>query len=296
MIKMKLTIKQKDALVGYLFILPFIIGFIFLFLNPLITSLLFSFSKVQAGVNGAITQGVGWENYHRAFFVDPRLNRILFDTIKDVLINSPGILIFSFIIASILNTKFRGRTAARAILFLPVVITSGAILSAQGSTLANVVAQRMSSDMSLFNDLSRFLLSSIKVDTRILQYVIGMVSRVYIIIKSSGVQILLFLAGLQTISPSLFEASSIEGATAWENFWKISMPMVSPYFLVCAVFTVIFESLNASNWMMQTITYTSLGAHDFGYGAALGWIYLVFIAIFTGFTILLISKAVFYHD
>ena len=127
-------------------------------------------------------------------------------------------------------------------------------------------------------------------------FVSNLVGKIYTITMSSGVQILIFLAGLQGISPSLYEASSIEGATSWENFWKITLPMISPVVLVNSVYTIVDQLGGASNAVIMDMYDTALKQNQFGFSSAMGLIYFSLIFIVVGFVIFIMSKFVYYED
>src|SRR5690606_28362942 len=177
----------------------------------------------------------------------------------------------------------RGRAVARAIFFLPVILTSGIILAVENNDLLlGIMSGAIQPDTAAGAVRAlelRTLLLETRLHPRFVGYIIDAVDRLYEIVKASGVQILIFLAGLQTISPSLYEASTMEGATGWENFWKITFPMISPLILVNTVYTVINTFTSPDNQMMQTIQSTIFSKSQFGFGSAMAWIYFVSIAI-----------------
>ena len=295
---MKTTKKAKfinarlDALAGYMFILPFIAGFMLMFATPLIRSLIYSFSEVSI----SSTTYLGWFQYRKALFEDPNYIRILTETFVSMAYNITGVFILSFVIACILNAKFRGRTLVRAILFLPVIISSGTVLANQNNYLLDAIQARINYQIVGFNQLLGYLMSAIDISSGILTFIVNLIYHIYMIIRVCGVQILLYLAGLQTISPSLYEASSLEGATAWVNFWKITLPMTSPYLLVCWLYTVVDQAGNAGNYTLMNIINETMIHRNYGLGSAKGWIYMICVAVFLSVTCYIISRTVFYYD
>lgn len=301
--KWRLSLTGKEAVSGLLFIIPFLIGFFFIFLPLIVESLQFSFSDMQVTSEGYVltrTSNHGLGNYIKAFAIDPDFNLMLLSSIGQILVQVPLVLIFSFFAANLLNQKFHGRTAARSIMFLPVIISSGVIIALESSDL-------LVSTMSETTDLSGgelasalnvmgFLTEYTALPAAVISLLATAVQGLYDIVIASGVQILIFLAGLQSISPSLYEASSMEGATQWENFWKITFPMISPLILVNSVYTVIDLFTNENNTMMTEIKNTIFTEIDYGYGSAMAWIYFVSIALLLLMVGGLISKHVFYYD
>lgn len=301
--KRRLTMRAKEAVAGLLFILPFLVGFFFLFL-PLITeSLKYSFSNMEVTMNGYVLTKAkenGLEHYIKAFAIDPDFNLQLLSSIGGMLVKIPMVLIFSFFAANLLNQKFHGRTAARSIMFLPVIISSGVIVALENSDLLvstlSTTNELTGSDLASALNMTNFLYEYTSLPISVISFLSSAVTGLYDIIIASGIQILIFLAGLQSISPSLYEASSMEGATQWENFWKITFPMISPLILVNSVYTVVDLFTNDDNEMMTEIKRTIFTEIDYGYGSAMAWIYFICIAVIIAVVGGVISKHVFYYD
>ncbi len=301
--KHKKTLAQQNARAGVLYSLPFIIGFVCFTLFPTIQSILLSFHSVSASGKGMVMSFKGWDNYHRLLFEDASyLRDYLLPSLKELAINFPCILIFSFFIAVMLNQQFRGRTFFRVIFFLPVVVSSGVILLVQDNQLqTNMLSEITGSasgggGISQFTDTVTDLLEDFAVGEWLITFVTSAVDRIYDIVTSSGIQILIYLAGLQTISPSLYEASSIEGATGWENFWKITFPMISPMILVNAVYTIVDIMGGLNNNLVKQIYNTSFVIGDYGYGSAMGWIYFLVIGLVLLLFLGVASRMVYYED
>lgn len=301
--KRKLTLQRKDAVAGYLFIIPFLVGFFGLFLPMLLKSVMFSFSNMTVEKGGYVLEKAangGFEHYIRALTIDPKFNLQLLGAVKDMAVNVPLILIFSFFAANLLNQKFRGRGVARSIFFFPVILTSGIVLGIESSDLlqATLGPEGMLSadDASTVFNVATFLLKYTNLPNGIVTYLSEAVLGIYDIVIASGVQILIFLAGLQGISPSLYEASNMEGATAWENFWKITFPMISPLILVNAIYTIIDSFTSANNELMTLIKKTIFNDVRYGYGSAMAWIYFLVIAVIISVVGGIIAKRVFYMD
>ncbi len=300
--KLKLSLLGREALAGLGFALPFLIGFFGLFLPMIIKSISYSFSNMTVESTGyVLTKAAknGFEHYIRALTIDPDFNRMLLEAIKDMFTTVPLVLIFSFFMANLLNQKFHGRAVARSILFLPVILTSGVVLGLESSDLLITTlspAEMTGTDFGTIINVSGFLLEYTDLPASAITFLASAVSGIYNIIIASGVQILIFLAGLQSISPSLYEASSMEGATAWENFWKITFPMISPLILVNSIYTIIDSFTSETNEIMKDIKETIFGEVKYGFGSAMAWIYFICIGLILLIVGAVISKHVFYND
>ncbi|SEN70758.1 ABC-type sugar transport system, permease component [Amphibacillus marinus] len=294
-----LTLRQQKARLGYFFISPFLLGFLLLFLTPIIQSFIYSLSDLTVTSSGYELNYVGFSNFNRVIRVDPNFTPALLQTVIQLISMVPVILIFSFFAATLINAKFKGRGFARSIFFLPVILTSGIILAMENSDLilssAQVMAeedmQNTSMQMMQFLQFRR-LLFAINLPPFIVNFLVAAVDQIYDVVIASGVQILIFLAGLQSIPVTLYEASTIDGATAWENFWKITFPMTSPLIIVNAVYSVINTFTNPDNEMMSSIHYTIFSQSNFGVGSAMAWVYLAAVAIILAIMSVVLIKLV----
>lgn len=299
---MRYTLERRKAVAGLLFTLPFSIGFLMLFAYPIVQSVLFSLSEISIGPNGFVLEYVGLQHYREAFTVDPRFNRTFTESIWNMVLNVPLIIVFSFFIASILNQNFRGRAAARTIFFLPVIMASGIVMKMDDpQSVHNVLLHGGSNEGSIMNQaiqsfqLSRYL-DQIGLSTGVIDYLVGAIDRIYQVINMTGVQILVLLAALQSIPRSLYEAAMIEGATGWEIFWKITFPMVSPYILTITVYSVIDNFTSYNNAMMRLIDTVTTKSFDYAYGTAMAWVYFIAVIAILAIVIPLLNRRVFYHE
>lgn len=294
----KRSYSQQKAVWGFIYVLPWLLGFVFFFLVPLITSLRYSFSKVAVNSAGITISNVGLSNFLEALTVNTNFNRTLSESILNMVVNVPLIVIFSLFLAVLLNQKFVGRAAARSIFFLPVILASGIILQLESNSLLQAAVEQNSTPGGLMNALGSFELARMMlqagVNETIVNYLTGAVDRIYEIVSQSGVQILIFLAGIQTISPSLYEASTMEGATGYEAFWKITFPMVSPLILVNMIYTII-DSFSRND-MTELIRVTGFTNLNFGLSSAMAWMYFLAIAIILMVSSYIVSRRVFYYD
>ncbi len=293
-----LSYKGQKAVWGFIYVLPWLLGFLFFFFIPLFLSLQYSFSKVESGPGGLSVNFVGMKNFMDALTVNTSFNRTLTESIINMVVNVPLIVIFSLFLAVLLNQKFFGRGVARSIFFLPVILASGVIMTLESSSLVNAINEQNAGSGGVLNVLGSFELARMMeqagVSETIVSYLTGAVDRIYQIVSQSGVQILIFLAGIQTISPTLYEASKMEGATGYEAFWKITFPMVSPLILVNMIYTII-DSFSRND-MTTLIRETGFAQFNFGLSSAMAWIYFICIAIILVISSYIVSKKVFYHD
>jgi len=295
--KLYRTIPAKRARTGFLFILPFIIGFIFFMLQPLYVSMQMSLSRYVINT-GEMTWN-NFYNYNYAFNTDPDYNRMLVDEISRMAINVIATLVMSFVIAVILNQKFKGRIICRIIFFLPVILSSGVLpgieTSSSSLNLINSMSQAMgdSSGVNISAALED-LLSVSGVASQVFDVIFQMIDAIYDIVMASGIQIIVFLSGLQSISPSLYEAADVEGCSAWESFWKITFPMVSPLLLVNCIYTIIDFFMKNNNQVMEHINniYMNGVRMDLGIAAAESWIYFGVAIVFIAISAFIISRAV----
>ena len=292
-------LQKRKAIAGYIFILPFIVGFLAFLVKPLFQSLYMSFCEVQLSGKGIKNVFFGWENYKEALTVDVNYTTYVTDTFTKMCINSLAIMVFSFFVALILNQKFKGRALVRAVFFLPVIISSGVVLGIEynNSLLSSVqdVIEKEGAGTGISDAIKNILMTS-GMGSKLFETVFQIVDGIYDVAISSGIQIIIFLSGLQTISSSMYEAAAIEGCTAWESLWKITFPMVSSLFLVNWIYSIIDFSMRSDNSVMSHVS-LMMGAYlDYGLASAMAWCYFLVIIVFIGITSLLISKGVYYYE
>ena len=292
-------LQRRKAIAGYIFIAPFIIGFLVFMVKPFFQSLYMSFCDVQVGAGSFNPVWLGIDNYKRAFTIDPEFTRLLTEEISRMFVDSLAIMVFSFFVALILNQKFKGRALVRAIFFLPVILSSGVILGLEtdNSLMAQlqVAIEETTSGVSITGAVEEILRTA-GVGVRAFETVFEIIDRVYDIAISSGIQIIIFLSGLQTISASMYEAADIEGCTKWESLWKITFPMISSMFLVNWIYTIVDFCMRSDNEVIEKITTVMVDQINYGFSSAMTWIYFIIVIAFIGITSLFISKGVYYYD
>ncbi|WDQ35227.1 sugar ABC transporter permease [Paenibacillus marchantiae] len=296
---LRLSLKSRRALLGLAFISPWLIGFIFLFATPLLQSIRFSLSNLSVAPGGYVLDFIGLKNFKDAILVDATFNRILVDSVGAMLLNVPMILFFSLFTATLLNQKFKGRTMARAIFFLPVILASSAVAAAESAGLINLMGDISAVDTSAeggasFNVVSIVrMLNDVGLPMAYVDYIVEAIMRIYDIVSSSGVQILIFLAALQSVPGSMYEVAKIEGATAYESFWKITFPMVSPLILTNVIYTII-DSF-AGSPVTEAIYQTAFKTQNFGLSSAMSWLYTLVIGLVLVVVGWVLSRRVHYN-
>lgn len=262
-----------------IFLAPWIIGFIGIFLVPMITSFRYSFFHIASTPEGGLDlTWLGFKNYYDALQTKT-INDTIFQvemltTISEVAINIPVIIIFSLFIAVILNAEFKGRALVRAIFFIPVILNSAAVTSAlaRGDAISSILASEET--FGQIFQMEEYLIRA-GLTPGIVGFVVSLISRIYSILALSGVPILLFLASIQSIPRHLYEAAEIEGATQYEMFWLITLPNVKPHLLTVGIFILIdtFTTSPISQYI------EALRQTEWGLRAAMSWLYVLVVAI-----------------
>ena len=274
-------LQRRKAISGYLFIMPFILGFSMFMVKPFFQSLYMSFCNVEVDSGGFKNIFAGLSNYIRAFTVDPEFNQMLVE------------------VAMILNEKFKGRAFVRAIFFLPVILSSGVILGVESNNALLSSVQDMIQENGSSNSITvaiQDILMTSGMGSKIFEVVFDIVDGIYDVAIASGIQIIIFLSGLQTISESMYEAAAIEGCTKWESLWKITFPMISSLFLVNWIYTIIDFCMRSDNAVMEKISDEMIVQINYGYSSALAWVYFLIVMVIIGISSLIISKGVYYYE
>ncbi len=306
----KIPYEKKKGLYGYGFIALWFIGTLWLFIMPVLTSLWYSLCNtklldkagaLEVGMTsaGIYTEWNGFYNFTKAFTIDTTFLPKLGTALGEILPNTIVIMIFSLFIAVILNQKFRGRTLARAIFFLPVLIATGPVISVINGDMTSQGVSDAAQFSTLFKtdlvtELMEFL-GIYNLNQTFTDIIKDITSGVLNLVWNSGIQILIFLSALQTIPPSAKEAASIEGATAWEFFWKITFPYISPMILSNLVYTVIDAFVSTDNVVMEYVLAQSRN-WEYGYSAALAWIYFAIVGACLGIICVIINRFVYYEN
>lgn len=304
--KKKMTLARRRAITGYLFILPWLVGFCAFYIKSLIMTISFSLSKITiqaaGGGSGYTTSFIGIENFKYIFGVDAKFNQILVTSLRDIVIDVPLVLTFALLMAMLLNQKFIGRTIFRAIFFVPVIMGCDAISDAINqarqaaiggiSSTSAAIAESSSSTVNL--DYYVALFKDIGLPAGVIDYVVGAVDRIAEVVDLAGIQIVIFIAALQSIPSSLYEVARIEGATTYETFWKVTFPMVMPHIITCLVYTVVdaFASSDIVQYSYDTI-FTTL---RYDWGSAMALASMIFVCLILFITVAFIQKRTFYYN
>ncbi len=299
------SLDRKKARAGWVFVLPFVLGFVLVYLPILWDSIYMSFHSLHIVTGGGFTlEFVGLENYRNALFEDPGFVQTLVTGLGELAFDIPAILIFSLFMAVLLNQKMAGRAVFRAIFFIPVILSTGIMEAIEGQNIlgtmmednASVDGSQESAASQIVSvmDIER-LFSSMKIGQELVTYVVRMINQIYDIVNRSGVQMLIFLAGLQSISPAIYEACRIDGCTAWETFWKITFPMISPMILVNAVYTIIDSFTTNSNSVMAYINSVYQGSEGQVLSSAMAWMYFLIVMVILAAVAGIFSAFVFYQ-
>lgn len=275
--------RTREAVYGYAFVMIWVIGFIIFTVLPLLQTLYYSVNQVTVSATGINLEYVKWQNYTRALFTDPTFVQLLIEYTIETLVSVPIILIFSMIIALFLNLKFKFKGIFRTIFFLPVVITSGPVIQelvAQGATTVPGVA--ITGTVTEFiAELPRYLRNPVEY----------LLTSFILILWFSGVQILIYLSSLQKIDQSVYEAAAIDGASAWESFWKITLPSLSTTTIIVAIYTIISLSHFSENKVIKYIysqTYAVQGG--IGYSSAMSFLYFFVLVLLLAIIYLLLNS------
>lgn len=292
------SLRNKESLKGYIFLIPLIIGLVTFFIIPVVKSFLFSVSDVTSGKDGYSIILTGFGAYKDALTVHTSYRQTVISAIIDVALSTPLVILFSFFMASVLNQDFVGKTFFRVVLFLPVILI---VMNSYNNTLESSM---MTSDynsavgtstVSFTNQFSEWMISA-GISEDIASTLTGLVDKIYEVIDLSAIQILIMLVGMQSISPSLYEAAMVEGATAWEKFWKITFPMISPLVFTCIIYTVIDSFTTNDNQVMELMSTTAFTDLKFSLASAMGWLYFLLIGIFLVIIERLFRRLIFSYD
>lgn len=269
--------RTRENFVGWSFLALWAFGFLVFTMIPMFTSLYYSLSDVVLDGEGIKVTFVGFDNYRIVFSSSEGFNflRSVGDFAIEILFKVPIITVFAIIIAVLLNQKIKGKGFFRAIYFLPVIIASGPVINQliyQGAATVPIVEEMGIIDL-INNTFSEGLARPIS----------SIFSELVVILWFSGVQILLFIAALQKIDRSIYEAAMIDGAGPWESFWKITVPGLSQMVLVSIVFTIINLATFSENEAILHIKNNMFALETgFGFSSAIAWLYFIALVIILG--------------
>ena len=280
----RLGIDRKRSLEAYIFLIPWLIGVCLFFAYPIFVSIRLAFSDIVE-FKGLKTTWVGLENFRYIFFYDINFVPTFLKVVTDTLLNTPLCMVFSLIIAIFINRKMVGRGFFRTAFFIPVLLGTGYIMKqllgmgVDGMTVTTgIMVPKLIADL---------------LGPSITEVVQGFLDRITVVLWKSGVQIVLFLAGLQGISGSLYEAARVDGATEWEMFWKITLPMISPVIMMNVVYTIVSFFTDTTNPLVDYIYKMNFTNQQFEYAAAMSWLYFIFALVLCLGSILLMRRHIY---
>lgn len=301
------SLDKRKARSGWLFVLPFVIGFVLIYLPIIFESIQLSFYRIETLTGGGYRLNpAGFDHYRTAISVDPKFVQTLLSGLQELVFSVPAIIVFSLFMAVLLNQKMAGRAVFRAIFFIPVILATGLMESIEARNImddymddaegiTDGTGQSAAAEIVSMVDIAR-VLEYMKVGQGMLEYVTDAVNNIYNIVNRSGVQMLIFLAGLQSISPAIYESCQIDGATGWETFWKITFPMISPMILVNLIYTIIDSFTTDTNSVMKFIksAYERTG-NGRELSSAMSWMYFLIVMVIIAAVAGIMSAYVFYQ-
>ena len=281
------TLKSRYA---FIFLSPWIVGIVFFFLMPIIQSAYFSFAHISIEMDGIKTSFMGLDNFKYILFKDTQYIDSFIEAVTDMLISVPFILVVSLILAVLLNNKFRGRLFFRSLFFMPVIIASGVVLDLYlGAASSNATEVAVNDAVSFgMMDFSE-IFTALNLPTAIESYLSVALDNLFMLVWQSGIQIILFIAGLQSIPDLLYEVARVEGATKWEEFWFITLPMLGRTMFLVIVFTIV-ENITKSNNEIISLGYNFFNNMDYGRGSASLWFYFLVVGIIVAIVLFVYNK------
>jgi len=271
----------RENLIGYSFIGIWVIGFIVFMFYPFISSIIYSLSDVRILGSGIDIQFHWFENFRKIFQIEEGFAFIeaLLVFLKEIVFQVPIIIVFSVLIAVLLNMPIKGRGAFRSIFFLPVIISSGPVINeliSQGAGGANI-----------FESYGFISIIENTLAPGLSEPIISVFTEIIIIFWFSGVQILIFLAGLTKVDRQIYEAARVDGAGPWESFWKITLPSLSNLVFVNIIYTIVLLSTFSENPVIVTIKSNMFNINTgYGMASAMAWVYFIVVMILIGFVAL----------
>ena len=295
--KRKFLRMNRTNAVGVLFVLPFLIGFIFLFFKPMLASIIYSFNVVGFDEQGMTLKFVGLDNYRYALFSDAEFLKELLAVAGSALAKVVVIMFMSMFVAMLLNQKFYGRLFFRTVLFLPVIFGADVILAIFAESDAYTMLSGTSNSLvSVGKEANVFLeelMRSFGFSSGMMNALSSNIRGIFDLTWEMGIQTVLFIVGFQAIPPHLYVVCEMEGATKWETFWKVTFPLLSPKILLCLIYTVI-DTFNSDNNVVRIISENM--AHLLHYACAQTWLYTLIVFAFVMTIYGLVSRKTIYLD
>ena len=293
--KKALGIEARKSRYGYVFLTPWILGMLLFFIIPVIQSIWYSFCTVQLEKGGFVTEFVGLEQYNYILKEEPNYTDNLLLSFSSFATSLPIIVAVSLILAVVLNQKFHGRLFFRTLFFAPVIIAGGVVMDFLngGSLSMESMASTGGSAYTVSSVNFMEILSNLNLPTQMTTLISQYVSSVFNLIWNCGVPIVLFIAGLQTIPPQLYEASTVEGANKWEEFWYITIPMMMNVLVLVVVYTSLDLFTSDNNAVIGQAYSLMKTKVIYDISAAMLWLYFGMVAVVLGAVLYLIYRLAF---
>lgn len=272
----------RENLIGYSFVGIWVVGFLIFMLYPLLTSIYYSMNDVRFTANGITTSFLWFENYSKIFQIEQGFVFVeaLIDFLKEIILQLPVIVVFSILIALLLNQKIKGRGIFRSIFFLPVIISSGPVI--------NELISQGAGGTNIFDSYGFITIIESSLAPMFAKPIVSLFSEIIIIFWFSGVQILIFLAGLQKIDQQIYEAAQIDGAGPWQSFWKITMPSLTSLIFINAIYTIVLLTTFSENKVILSIKSNMFNTTTgFGMASAMAWLYAFVVFVMIGLVALM---------
>lgn len=285
-----MTYSGKRSFWGVMFLMPWAIGILVFFLGPLVKTFYYSFFNMELKTGGFAYTFIGFQNYKQALLINPDFNKKVLTALAETAKNVPIQIFVSLFVAMLLNGDYKGKGFFRLVFFVPIILATGITKI----NLADITITEETSQSFVNTKTVMAIISSSGIPNFIINYITAFVNDIFDVITTAGVQMLIFMAGLQSISPSLYEVAKIEGCSKFESFCKITLPMISPMILVCMIYSLAdsFAKADISD-MLSTTTFTNA---QYGLGAAMSAVYFLVSIIVILVCSLIVSKGVFYYD
>lgn len=274
------TLQRRKSIVGFSFVLPWVIGFAVLFLYPLIKTLQLSVGEI-ADFQHYTIEFTGFSHFSRILFEETDVLAMLLSVLKNSFINMILISVFAFYIATLLNRRIRFRGMFRVICFLPVMLGTGFVMQQLMSQNISQSSLQAVMDFLLPKEIVTYI------GPKVTNAVVFFLNRLTVVLWHAGVQILIFLSGLQSISNSLYEAARVDGANEWENLWFITIPQMTPMILLNLVYTVVDTFNDSGNDIIRYMQQYAFEYNQFSYAAAMGVFFMLFALLLVGFVFLI---------
>lgn len=289
------TLEQRRESMGYAFILPWVIGVSLFFIYPMAQSLVFLFNKVEILAGDMLLQYVGMDNIYQVFMVDEMNLRLMVENVGSTFLNAVLVVLFSLIVAILINKPFRGRGICRALLALPILVSSSVLMQMFEEDLFRLSVESGAQASVFSGQIIENLLVKMGFSWEMVWDFTDIVARIMDLIWQSGIQILLFVAGMQAIPSSYMEVCQIEGATPWQSFWRVTFPLISPFLQLNFIFAVIDSFTLYSNPVIVKINeyFQSL---EYSYGMALSIAYFIGILLLLGIIMKLMTRYLYQVD